>query len=368
VQTRGAILRKGSPHWDVETLDLDEPESGEILVRIAAAGLCHSDHHAVAGDIPRDYYPFCGGHEGSGVVEAVGPDVTRVRPGDHVVTSFIPSCGLCRWCTAGMQNLCDRGAAILKGTRPDGTMRMSLDGVGVAGGTPTFSQWSLMSERSLVAIPPDIDLTAASLLSCAVPTGWGAAVNGAQVEPGDIVIVIGVGGVGMNAVQGAWLAGAERVIAVDPVEFKRAKAPLFGATDVAATVAEAADLARSLTNGQGADAAILTVGLVRGPDITDALGAIAKGGTVVVTAVGPNRVLDVPLNIFEFAMYQKRIQAVLYGMCSPLRDVPRLVDLYRNKRLLLDELITTRYQLDDINIGYADLHAGLNIRGVIAME
>ncbi|WP_419197999.1 zinc-binding dehydrogenase [Nocardia vinacea] len=257
--------------------------------------------------------------------------------------------------------------AIMKGSQLDSTMRMRLDGIDVAGGTPTFTQRTVVSERSLVPIPPDIDLTAASVLSCAVPTGWGAAVNGAQVKPGDIVVVIGVGGVGMNAVQGAWLAGAERVIAVDPVEFKRAKAPLFGATDVVATVEEAGDLARSLTNGQGADSAILTVGLVRGPDITDALGIIAKGGVVAVTRVGPGRVIDVPINVFELAVYQKRIQGVLYGMCSPARDVPRLIDLYRNKRLLLDELITTRYQLDDVNVGYADLHAGANIRGVIEM-
>jgi NDMA-dependent alcohol dehydrogenase len=367
MQTRGAILRQDGTQWEVEMLELDDPKAGEVLVRIAAAGLCHSDDHAVTGDVPRDYYPFCGGHEGSGVVEAVGPGVTSVRPGDHVVTSFIPSCGRCRWCAAGQQNLCDRGLAIMKGTQMDGTYRMHLGLVGVAGGTPTFSEWTVVSERSLVPIPGDIDLTAASLLSCAVPTGWGAAVNGAQVKPGDIVVVIGVGGVGMNAVQGAWLAGAERVIAVDPVEFKRAQAPMFGATDTAATVEEATELARSLTNGQGADSAILTVGVVKGQDITDALGVIAKGGIVAVTGVGPRKIIDVPLNLFELPMYQKRIQGVLYGLCSPARDVPRLVDLYRNHRLRLDELITTRYKLHDINAGYADMHAGLNIRGVIEM-
>jgi NDMA-dependent alcohol dehydrogenase len=368
MQTRAAILRGPGSKWEVETIELDEPQTGEVLVRMVAAGLCHSDDHAVTGDVPREYHPFCGGHEGAGIIEAVGPGVTTVSVGDHIVTSFIPSCGRCRWCAAGMQNLCDRGLAILRGTQLDGTYRMHLDGVGVSGGASTFTEWSVMSERSCVPIPNDIDLTVACLLSCGVPTGWGSAANAAKVEAGDVVVVIGLGGIGMNAVQGASLAGARRVIAVDPTLFKREQAPIFGATDTAATIEEGTAIARELTNGQGADSAILTIGVLQGSDITDALGAVAKGGVVVVTGVGKRGVTPTGIDLFELAMYQKRIQGVLYGMCSPQRDVPRLIDLYRSKRLLLDELITQRYRLDDINQGYADMHAGLNIRGVLEMH
>jgi len=368
MQTRSAIFYEGDNAWTVETLEIDEPRSGEVLVRMAASGICHSDDHALTGDIPRQYYPFCGGHEGAGVVEAIGPGVTAVAVGDHVVSCFIPSCGRCKWCASGRQNLCDRGAGTLKGRQIDGTFRMHLDTMGVGAGTSTFTELTVTSERSLIAIPHDIDLTTACLLGCAVPTGWGAAVNGAAVSPGDIVIVMGVGGVGMNAVQGAWLAGAQRVIAVDPAQFKRDSAPIFGATDTAASIEEATELARDLTNGQGADAAIVATGVVKGSHIAEAFAAIAKGGIVVVAGVGPIGPLDVKLDVFELAMYQKRIQGVLFGMCSPARDIPRLVDLYRDRRLLLDELITNRYTLDTINQGFEDMHHHRNIRGVIEIS
>jgi S-(hydroxymethyl)glutathione dehydrogenase/alcohol dehydrogenase len=368
MKTKGAILREGARRWDIEELDLGEPQFGEILVKIVASGLCHSDDHAVTGDIPRRHYPFCGGHEGAGVVEAIGPGVSAVAPGDHIVTSFIPSCGRCRWCAAGVQNLCERGLSIMSGTQTDGTYRMHLGEEGVSGGTSTFCQYTVMSERSVVPIPSDIGLTVACLLGCAVPTGWGAAVNGANVQPGDVVIVMGVGGVGINAVQGARIAGARRIIAVDPVAFKLEQAALFGATDTASTMEEATELARSLTNGQGAAATVVTVGVVTGGHISQAIASISKGGTVALTGVGSVGLHDVKLDIFEVAMYQKRLQGVLYGMCSPNRDVPRLVELYRDGKLMLDELITKRYTLDQINDGYADMHAGRNIRGIIEME
>jgi S-(hydroxymethyl)glutathione dehydrogenase/alcohol dehydrogenase len=294
--------------------------------------------------------------------------VSSLKVGDHIVTTFIPSCGRCRWCAEGKQNLCDRGLAILSGTQMDGTYRMHVNGVGVAGGAPTFTEWAVLSERSCIPIPADIDLTSACLLGCGVPTGWGSAANAAMVEAGDVVIVIGVGGIGMNAVQGASLAGAARIIAVDPAPFKREVAPRFGATDAVATIEEATQLARELTNGQGADAAIIAIGVVQPDDVTNALASIAKGGIVVLTGVGARGLAAVRLDLFEFPMYQKRIQGALYGMCSPARDIPRLIDLYQSKRLLLDELITRRYRLDDINQGFADMHAGSIIRGVVELN
>jgi NDMA-dependent alcohol dehydrogenase len=369
LKTRAALLRGVGHKWEVETIDLDEPKQGEVLVRMMASGLCHSDDHSVTGDVPHGYHPFCGGHEGAGIVEAVGPGVGLVSVGQHVVTSFIASCGRCRWCATGHQNLCDNGATMLSGAQVDGTFRMHLDGndVGQFGGISTWSQWSVLSERSCVPIPDDLGWNVASLLGCGVPTGWGSAVQGAQVTAGDIVVVMGVGGVGMNAVQGAWAAGAERVVAVDPVAFKRESALKFGATDALADMAEATDLVRSLTNGQGADSAVVTVGVLRAEHVAQAVSAIRKAGTVVITSISPLGPMDLKLDFFEIAMYQKRIQGVLYGMGSPAREIPRLIDYYRNGRLKLDELITRTYGLDDINTGYEDMHGGRNIRGVVEL-
>jgi Zn-dependent alcohol dehydrogenase len=184
-------------------VELDEPREHEVLVRMGAAGLCHSDDHFATGDIPVGHLPFCGGHEGAGVIEAVGPGVRGLAVGDHVVTSFIPSCGRCRWCASGQQNLCDNGALMLEGCQLDGSFRMHLDGhdVGRAGLVSTFADYSVMPEWSCIKIPEDVPLDIAALLGCGVPTGWGSAVNAAAVSPGDVVIVMGVGGIGVNAVQ-----------------------------------------------------------------------------------------------------------------------------------------------------------------------
>jgi S-(hydroxymethyl)glutathione dehydrogenase/alcohol dehydrogenase len=367
VLTRAAVLSEVPGRWDVREVELDAPKDGEVLVRVAASGLCHSDDHFATGDIPVGHLPLCGGHEGSGIVEEVGPGVRELRPGDHIVTSFIPSCGRCRWCATGRQNLCDNGARMLTGTQLDGTFRMHLDGadVGQAGGVSTFSEWSVMSQWSCIKIPPDVPLEVAALLGCGVPTGWGSAVNAAGIEPGDVVLVIGVGGIGINAVQGARHAGAATIIAVDPVELKRKTALDFGATDAFADTEEAADLARSLTNGQGADAAIVCVGVLAGADIAGAFAAVRKAGTVVVTAAAPAATIGAPIPLLELTMFQKRIQGAIYGMMSPAEGVPRLLSLWRAGQLRLEEAITRTYQLEDINEGYADLKAGRIVRGII---
>jgi S-(hydroxymethyl)glutathione dehydrogenase/alcohol dehydrogenase len=293
--------------------------------------------------------------------------VRELRPGDRIVTSFIPSCGRCRWCATGRHNLCDNGARMLTGTQLDGTFRMHSGGadVGQAGGVSTFSERSVMSQWSCIKIPPDVPLEVAALLGCGVPTGWGSAVNAADIEPGDVVLVIGVGGIGINAVQGARHAGAARIIAVDPVELKRRTALDFGATDAFAGSEEAADLARSLTNGQGADAAIVCVGVLTGADVARAFAAVRKAGTVVVTAAAPAATIGAPIPLLELTMFQKRIQGAIYGMMSPAEGVPRLLSLWRAGQLRLEEAITRTYQLEDINEGYADLKAGRIVRGII---
>jgi len=367
VETRAALLREVPGEWEVHTVQLDAPRDHEVLVRVVATGLCHSDDHFATGDITVGHLPFCGGHEAAGIVEEVGPGVRGLSVGDQIVTSFIPGCGRCRWCASGQQNLCDNGALMLTGTQLDGTFRMHLDkeDIGQAGLISTFAEYSVMPEASCIKIPADIPAQVAALLGCAVPTGWGSAVNAAQVTPGDVIVVMGIGGVGISAVQGARHAGASRIIAVDPVESKRAVALELGATHAFADIAEAADLARSLTNGQGADAAIVTVGVLSGEHVGAAFSAIRKAGTVVVTAAAPETVVNVNIGLLELTMYQKRIQGSLYGMMSPSKDVPRLLGLWQSGQLRLEELITRTYSLDEINQGYADLHAGLNMRGLI---
>jgi S-(hydroxymethyl)glutathione dehydrogenase/alcohol dehydrogenase len=353
--------------WQVVDVEVDEPGEYEVLVRLVASGLCHSDDHVAKADGKISHFPYCGGHEGAGVVEAVGPGVRAVRVGDHIVTSFIPGCGRCRFCGSGMQNLCENGALLMQGSQLDGSFRMHYEGRNVARSSliGAFSELSVMPEWSCIKIPDHVPLRSAALLGCGVPTGWGSAVNAAQVQPGQVVIVMGVGGIGINAVQGAAHAGASRVIAVDPVALKRQAALQLGATDALASIEEAADRARSLTNGQGADSTIVTVGVLTGEHIGQAFDSIRKAGTVVITAVAPMALASIPVSPFILAMFQKRIQGCLYGMMSPSSDVPRLLSMYEQGQLKLDELVSRSYKLDEINLGYQDMHAGVNIRGIL---
>ena len=367
MKIRAAVLWKTPGKWEVGDVELDGPKENEVLVKLVASGLCHSDDHFANGDVGVQKLPFVGGHEGAGIVEEVGPGVLHLQAGDHVVTSFIPPCGRCRWCTRGRQNLCTNGALMTAGCQLDGTFRMHVDGQDVAQGglISTFVERSVMPAVSCVKIDPDIPLEVACLVGCGVPTGWGSAANAASVRAGDIVIVMGTGGVGMNAVQGARHSGATRVLAVDPVAFKRELALKLGATDAFADISEAAELARELTGGQGADVAIVTVGVVTSEDVGAAFSAIGKGGTVVVTAAGSQKTTGIPVNLLELTLYQKRIQGALYGMGSPGYEIPLMIDLYKSGDLKLDELVTTTYRLEQINDAYDDMHAGKNIRGVI---
>jgi NDMA-dependent alcohol dehydrogenase len=367
MKTKAAILRQAPGKWETVSLDVEEPRHGELLVKMVASGLCHSDDHICTGDIPVATYPFVGGHEGAGVVEKVGPNTQGWEVGDHVVMSFLPGCGRCRWCASGMQNLCDLGATLLVGSRADGTFRMSLDGqpVGQMCGISTFAEHSLVDVASCVKVPKDLPLEKACLVGCGVGTGWGSAVNSAKVYPGQTVIVMGIGGIGINAVQGAAHAGATNVIAVDPVAFKREKAQELGATHSFATMEEATAFAQSVTNGQGADSAIVTVGVTTGEHVAQAFSSIRKAGTVVVTGLGNLMEVGIPVSIGELTLFQKRIQGSLFGESSPSRDILWLLELYRAGKLKLDELVTQTYTLDTINQGYADMHSGKNLRGVL---
>ena len=371
MNANAALLRATNTPWEVAVIDLDEPRQNELLIRMVASGLCHSDDHFVTGDFPATLWPLCAGHEGAGVVETVGPNTPGWEVGDHVVLAFIPSCGRCRFCAKGRQNLCDAGARLSSGCREDGSFRLTESGSPVAqmGGISTFSNWSVVDVMSAVKVAKDIPLETACLVGCGVTTGYGSAINSAGIEPGDTVIVMGIGGIGINAVQGAAHKGAQNVVAVDPLAFKREKAMEFGATHSFATIAEAADFARSVTDGQGADSAIVTVGVTDGGHIAQGFDAIRKGGTVVMTGVGSLQGTDgIPVNPSQMTLYQKRLQGSLYGEMSPSKDIPRLLSLYQAGKLRLDELVTRTYALADINQGYADMHAGINLRGVIIHE
>jgi S-(hydroxymethyl)glutathione dehydrogenase/alcohol dehydrogenase len=369
MRTRGAIITQAPGKLEVAELEVDDPRPDEVQVKLVASGLCHSDDHHVTGDIPVGTYPFALGHEGAGVVTRVGPNGKGIDEGDHVVLSALPACGHCRWCATGRQNLCDLVAGILAGPRwTDGSYRLhTADGVPVGQmcGISTFAETTTVALDSVVKIDRDIPLEVACLVGCGVSTGWGSAVNSAQVQPGDTVIVMGIGGVGANALQGARHAGASAVIAVDPLPFKREQAAVFGATHTAACIEEAADLARQFTNGQGADAVIITVGVLAPEHVRQGLDAVRKGGICVVTSVGPHEHAPVPISLPELTLAQKRLQGALFGATSGDWDIKRLLAMYTEGVLKLDELVTRTYTLDEVAQGYQDLHDGKNIRGVV---
>ncbi|MCP4226444.1 MAG: NDMA-dependent alcohol dehydrogenase [Actinomycetia bacterium] len=369
MKTRGAVLRQTPGEWEIVELDLDEPRQGELILKMAATGLCHSDDHHAKGDTTIDMFPFAGGHEGSGRVAAVGPNTPGWEIGDHVVTSYIPGCGRCRWCASGQQNLCDLGQWLLAGCRPDGSFRLSLNGadVGQMCGISTFCEYTLVDVAAAVRVEKGLPLEVGCLVGCGVGTGWGSAVNSAGVAPGQTVIIMGVGGVGIHAVQGASHVGASRVIAVDPAGLKREVAEQVGATHSFNNMGDATAFAQSVTNGQGADSAIVCTGVLQSDHVREAFASIRKGGTVVVTGLGhPDA--DVEVNARELTLFQKRIQGAMFGGSSPSRDIPWMLDMYRSGQLRLDEIVTKRYTLDQINEGYRDLHAGTNMRGIIVYD
>lgn len=366
MRTNAAILWEYGGDWTIEEIDLDPPSDGEVLVSWEATGLCHSDEHVRSGELPAPL-PLIGGHEGAGIVQEVGPGVTTLAPGDHVVASFLPACGRCRFCSTGHQNLCDLGAMIMTGTQLDGSYRRRLRGqdIGVMALVGTFSQYGTVPEASVVKIDDDLPLSRACLLGCGVTTGWGSAVNTADVAPGDTVVVIGCGGIGSGAIQGAKLAGAQHIVVVDIVEAKREKAVQFGATHFTTSLAEATALVAELTRGVMADSVILTMGLLEGGILEDAANIIRKGGAVVMTAIAAMTDTTPTLSLMMFTLFQKRLLGSLYGEANPRADIPRLLSLYREGKLLLDETVTHEYKLAEVNEGYADMRAGRNVRGVI---
>jgi NDMA-dependent alcohol dehydrogenase len=387
MKCQGAVLRGIGSDWEVQEITLDPPREGEVLVKMSVAGICHSDDHYSTGDgvmsdqlaaivgatggVVPEFFPMLGGHEGAGVVTEVGPGVRSVRPGDRVATSFIPACGRCRWCVTGMTYLCDNGAMMFdKGMVTDGTSRRHVGGEDLTAMTQlgTFAEYAVLAEESVIKIDESIPLEAASLVSCGVTTGWGSATVGVGTQPGDTVVIIGTGGVGINAVQGARAAGARAVIAVDPVEFKRDSAKFFGATETAASAEEAIPMVRELTAGVMADRVVLTPSVLPAELLAPAMMLTRKGGTCLMTAIPKLDVNIVPLLLVDFIQSCKTLKGLLYGGMNPRASMPMLLNLYRNGNLKLDELITQRYRLDQINDAFTDMREGRNIRGIIEFD
>jgi NDMA-dependent alcohol dehydrogenase len=380
MRSRAAILHDVGGPWSVEDFELDPPKAGEVLVEMGAAGLCHSDEHILNGDMsaPNEVmaafglpsmFPMIGGHEGSGVVLEVGEGVTDFAPGDHVVMSFVAVCGECRWCNSGMEYICDMGAQVMiPGMPTDGTFRHhTADGrdLGHLSKVGAFSKHTVVSTDSIIKIDSHLPLLPMALLSCGVPTGYGSAENRAKVKTGDTVVVIGVGGIGTAAIQGARINGAAQIIAVDPVEFKRKSALQFGATHAAADTDEAASLLRDLTRGVMADSVVVSPSIISEHDVQPALNLTRKGGTCVLTGMSASMTGSIAINLQEFTLWNKTIAGTVYGSCNPRVDVARFARLYEAGLLQLDEMITRRYALEEINEGYRDLLNGEIIRGVI---
>jgi alcohol dehydrogenase len=372
MKTRAAVLdRMGAPlpyaeskPLRIATLDLAAPGRGEVLVRIAAAGLCHSDLSVINGDRPRPM-PMALGHEAAGVVEALGEDVTDLQTGDHVVMVFMPSCGHCILCAEGRPALCEPGAAANgAGTLLSGRRRLSCDGAEINHhlGVSAFADYAVVSRRSLVRVDPDLPLDEAALFGCAVLTGVGAVVNTARLQPGQTAAVIGLGGVGLASVLGAVASGAVQVVAVDLSDDKLALARQLGATHaVNARDPDAAAQIREATRG-GVDVAFEMAGAVRAMELAY---AVTRRGGATVTAGLPPPGAALPLLLVQMVAEERTVKGSYIGGCVPARDIPRYVALYRAGKLPVDRLMSGRLRLDEINEGFDRLHEGRAVRQVI---
>lgn len=366
-QALAAVLLEPGKPMVIETIELDEPQQGEVLVRMKAAGVCHSDWHVIAGDLPMPM-PLVLGHEGAGVVEAVGPGVSSVRVGDAVWPIWRSSCGRCDFCQSGRPALCDLGTAMrFTGLMPDGKTRMRRQNgqpIHHYAGVSTFSSLSVMPEAAVVRIEPPVDWQQAALISCGVITGVGAVTHAAQVPAASTVVVFGCGGIGLNIIQGARLVGARQIIAVDNVAAKERFARQLGATDFVHADGHSDPVAavRALCGGQGCDFTFEAVGLAQ--SVEWAFDSLRKGGTCVVSGIARQDARP-GINANQLVYGQKTLKGTLYGHMRPRVDLERLMALARAGRLDLDGLLTKTWPLEQINEAYASLLRGEVARSLI---
>ncbi len=367
METLAAVLWDRSSPWSVEPIELDPSGPDEVLVELHASGLCHSEEHIVTGDMPFRL-PCVGGHEGAGVVLEVGSRVSSLVPGDHVVFGFVPSCGRCRQCATGHQNLCELGAKMYTGRQiADGTARHHARGqdLAIACMIGTFAHHTVAHESSCIRIPAHVPLDRACLLGCGFVTGWGSAVYAADVRPGDTVAVAGVGSIGAAAIQGARLAGARVIIAVETVAEKQDLILRLGATHVATSWEQAAAVVREATWNHGVDRFICTMSRGDGELLGQALAMTASHGRVVVTNVHPAAQRTVSLNMMDLTLSEKHIVGTIYGSGNARADIPKLIELWQSGQVDLDAVVSHSYPLAGVNDGYDDMRSGRFLRTVL---
>ena len=359
---RAAVLYEPNQPVRIEELDLEDPASGEVLVKMMASGVCHSDWHVVKGEWSRHPLPTILGHEGAGVVEAVGPGVTNVKQGDHVILSWRTNCGICEECQRGWPNLCERGPlpTAKPHLRGSGTEINQLSGLG------TFGSYTVVSEVATVPIDRDVPFGQAALLGCGVATGVGAAINTARVQAGSTVAVFGCGGVGLNCIQGAAIAGATTIIAVDLRDNKLEMGREFGATHTV-NAAEDDPVARikELTGGEGVHYAFEAIGLVEAPFVQSVLCTRKRGVTVWVGHAPDNTPVTIDARDL---MMEKTIIGSMYGTSRPQIEFPKLVSLYKAGKLKLDELVSKTMDVSDANAAFDALAKGEVARSVLTFE
>ena len=343
----------------IEDVEVDAPGAGEVLVKTSASGVCHSDLHFMEGSYPTRT-PIVLGHESAGVVEKVGAGVTNVKPGDRVVVAFVTSCGQCDNCVQGKPYLCNNSASLGRNDR----LKLNGEPMAQFANMSAFAEYQLVSKNACVPVPDDVPMEVACLVGCSVMTGVGAVTNTAKIAVGSTVAVIGAGGVGLNAIQGAALAGASRIIAVDLLENKLAAAKEFGATDVVdGSKDDAVQTVQQMTGG-GVDFAFEAIGLAKTAE--QAFGMVKRGGKAVVVGMIPvTQMVTVPGAAF---LGEKGIIGSFYGSTRQTHDMPWLMELYRQGRLKIDELITKRWKLDQINEAYDALKNGEVNRSVIIFD
>ncbi|MHB8628101.1 MAG: Zn-dependent alcohol dehydrogenase [Aggregatilineales bacterium] len=367
MQIEAAVLLQPNTPLEIMELTLQAPMEGEVLVKLAASGVCHSDYHLISG-ATKHPLPAVLGHEGAGIVEAVGKGVTRLKPGDHVVLNWAPACGTCFYCQHGKPNLCETFTApIWAGTMLNGTPRLYRNGAPVYHycGLATFAHYAVVPQESCITVRRDVPLEVAALVGCAVATGVGAAFYTAGVRPGESVVVVGCGGVGLNILQGAALCGAYPIIAVDTNPAKMAFAMQFGATHSLIANAESLQAIRDLTGGRGADYVFEAIGV---PAVQEQLlDYVRPGGELVLVGISPmGTSTNFPSAILT--RQEKVVKGSYYGTIDAARDFPLLLDLYVAGKLKLHELISKEYQLTQINEAFASMLSGSVARGVILFD
>ncbi|MBI3993840.1 MAG: Zn-dependent alcohol dehydrogenase [Candidatus Lambdaproteobacteria bacterium] len=365
MKMKAAVLNAVNEPLAIEEVELDPPRGGEVLVQLKATGVCHSDVHYVQGDNAREL-PLILGHEGAGIVQEVGPGVTRVKPGDHVVLSFLPSCGTCRWCRSGHPVMCDVSANLRGGTMPDGTRRLhrSRDGRDINNFlfVSTFAEYSVVPEASVIPVPVEAPLERICLLGCGFTTGFGTVTNVARVQRGESVTIIGCGGLGLAAIQAARLAGAATIVAVDVHEEKLAMAKAFGATHTLISRRNNDQVLQeimALTDGLGTDYSLEFVGGAASPATADlAFRAIRKCGTMCFAGLAPDHLDSMPISPKMLMMQQKRVVGAIFGDSQFRSDIPRYVELYMQRQINLDDMVSQEIPLEDINSAVQEVIAG----------